>query len=83
MCALLFVFFNFSFTVYCVICCAHFFLFVARACLYIVLYSDVGRKLSINGYNFIFLAYTNVCSVTELTQWVAPPEMVCTATGFK
>ena len=38
------------------------------ACAYIiVLYSDVGRKLSINGYYFIFLAYTNVCSVTELT----------------
>ena len=33
----------------------------------IVLYSDVGRKLSINGYNFIFLAYTNVCSVAVLT----------------
>ena len=33
----------------------------------IVLYSDVGRELSINGYYFIFLAYINVCSVTELT----------------
>ena len=34
----------------------------------IVLYSaDVGRILYINGYYFIFLAYTNVCSVTELT----------------
>ena len=34
----------------------------------IVLYSDVGRKLSINDYyNFIFLAYTNSCSVTKLT----------------
>ena len=51
-------------------------LFVARAfsyCLFarayiIVLYSaDVGRILYINGYYFIFLAYTNVCSVTELT----------------
>ena len=27
----------------------------------------VGRKLCINGYYFIFLAFTNVCSVTELT----------------
>ena len=42
-----------------------YFLF-ARAYI-IVSYSDVGRKLSINGYHFIFLAYTNVCSVTELT----------------
>ena len=33
----------------------------------IVLYSHVRRKLSINGYYFIFLAYANVCSVTELT----------------
>ena len=60
-------------------------LFVARAFSYflfarayiIVLYSaDVGRILYINGYYFIFLAYTNVCSVTELTWWVAPPKMV-------
>ena len=29
--------------------------------------ADVGRILYINGYYFIFLAYTNVCSVTELT----------------
>ena len=51
-------------------------LFVARAFSYFlferayitVLYSaDVGRILYINGYYFIFLAYTNVCSVTELT----------------
>ena len=51
-------------------------LFVARAFSYflfartyiIVLYSaDFGRILYINGYCFIFLAYTNVCSVTELT----------------
>ena len=51
-------------------------LFVARAFSYflfarayiIVLYSaDVGRILYINGSYFIFLAYTNVCSVTELT----------------
>ena len=42
-----------------------YFLF-ARAYI-IVLYSYVGRKLSINGYYFVFLAYTNVCSVTELT----------------
>ena len=49
-------------------------LFVARAFSYllfarayiIVLYSDIGRKLSINSYIFIFLAYTNVCSVTVL-----------------
>ena len=51
-------------------------LFVARAFSYflfarayiIVLYSaDVGHILYINGYYFIFLAYNNVCSVTELT----------------
>ena len=51
-------------------------LFVARAFSYflfarayvIVMYSaDVGHILYINGYYFIFLAYTNVCSVTELT----------------
>ena len=43
-----------------------YFLF-ARACI-IVMYiqPDVGRILYINGYYFIFLAYTNVCSVTEL-----------------
>ena len=29
--------------------------------------ADVGHMLCINGYYFIFLAYTNVCSVTELT----------------
>ena len=53
-----------------------FVLFVARAFSYflfahayiIVLYSaDVGRTLYINGYYFIFLACSNVCSVTELT----------------
>ena len=46
-----------------------YFLF-ARACkLYHcdVYSADVGRILYINGYYFIFLAYTNVCSVTELT----------------
>ena len=56
-----------------------FFLFCsvfARAYI-IVLYSNVGHKLSINGYHFIFLAYTNVFSVTELTWWVAPPKIVC------
>ena len=51
-------------------------LFVARAFSYflfarayiIVLHSaNVGRILYINGYYFIFLAYTNVYSVTELT----------------
>ena len=51
-------------------------LFVARAfsiflfasAYIIVLYTaDVGRILYINGYYFVFLAYTNVCSVTELT----------------
>ena len=51
---------------HCLLCYllrAHFpILLFARA--YItVLYSDVGRKLSINGYYYIFLAYTNVCSV--------------------
>ena len=60
--------FLFSFTVYCVICCARIFpiLLFARAYI-IVLYSNVGRKLYTNGYYFIlfyfiFLAYTNVCS---------------------
>ena len=58
-----------SFTVLCVICCARVFLFFVRACLYHcdVYSADVGRILYINGYYFIFLAYTNVCSVTELT----------------
>ena len=61
--------FLFSFTVLCVICCARVFLFFVRACLYHcdVYLADVGRILYINGYYFIFLAYTNVCSVTELT----------------
>ena len=70
--------FIFSFTVLCVICCARVFLFFVRACLYHcdVYSADVGRILYINGYYFIFLASTNVCSVTELTQWVAPPKMV-------
>ena len=57
--------FLFSFTVLCVICCARVFLFFVRACLYHcdVYLADVGRILYINGYYFIFLAYTNVCSV--------------------
>ena len=61
--------FLFSFTVLCVICCARVFLFFVRACLYHcdVYLADNGRILYINGYYFIFLAYTNVCSVTELT----------------
>ena len=61
--------FLFSFTVLCVICCARVFLFFVRACLYhcVVYLADVGRILYINGYYYIFLAYTNVCSVTELT----------------
>ena len=47
---------------------AHTFSYFLFARAYIIVsYSDVGRKLSINGYHFIFLAYTNVCSVTELT----------------
>ena len=33
-CVIVFVFFNFSFIVYCVICCARIFLFVVRACIY-------------------------------------------------
>ena len=42
--------------------------FFVRACLYHcdVYLADVARILYINGYYFIFLAYTNVCSVTEL-----------------
>ena len=52
-----------------------YFLF-ARACIIVLYSADVGRILYINGYYFIFLAYTNVCSVTELTYWVAPPKMV-------
>ena len=61
--------FLFSFTVLCVNCCVRVFLFFVRACLYHcdVYLADVGRILYINGYYFIFLAYTNVCSVTELT----------------
>ena len=61
--------FLFSFTVLCVICCAHVFLFFVRACLYHcdVYLADVGRIPYINGYYFIFLAHTNVYSVTELT----------------
>ena len=61
--------FLFSFTVLCVICCERVFLFLVRACLYHcdVYSAEVGRILYINGYYFIFLAYTNVCSITELT----------------
>ena len=53
----------------CVICCARIFPFFVRACLYhcVVYSADVGRILYINGYYFIFLTCTNVCSVTELT----------------
>ena len=64
----------------CVIALTFFFhcyivLFVARAfcsfsfthALITVLYSGVGRKFSINGYNSIFFAFSNVCSVTVLT----------------
>ena len=43
-----------------------YFLFV-RAYITVLYLADVGRILYINGYYFIFLAYTNVCSVTELT----------------
>ena len=39
----------------------------ARAYIIVLYSADVGRILDINGYYFIFLAYTNVCSVTELT----------------
>ena len=44
-----------------------YFLF-ARACI-IVMYIQLtlDAYFFINGYYFIFLAYTNVCSVTELT----------------
>ena len=38
----------------------------SRVPLYLtVLYSGVRRKFQFNGYNSIFLAYTNVCSVTS------------------
>ena len=40
---------------------------LARAYIIVLYSADVGRILYINGYYFIFLAYTNVCSVTELT----------------
>ena len=47
------------------------YLLYARA--YIIeLYSDVGRKLSINGYNFIFLAraiLTLACGTGGLGSW--------------
>ena len=49
----------------------------ARACIivmYIQLTLDAYFILTV--VFFIFLAYTNVCSVTELTLWVAPPKMV-------
>ena len=61
--------FLFSFTVLCVICCVRVFLFFcSRVLVSLGVYSaDVGRIFYINGYYFIFLAYTNVCSVTELT----------------
>ena len=54
---------------HCLLCYllrAHFsILLFARAYIIVLLLllSDVGRKLSINGYYFIFLAYTNVYSV--------------------
>ena len=46
-----------------------FWLYHSVVCLYhcVVYSADVGRILYINGYYFIFLAYTNVCLVTELT----------------
>ena len=71
--------FLFSFTVFkmCYLLRAHFPMFCSHVLLSLVLYSDVGHILYINGYYFIFLAYTNVCSIAELTQWVAPPKMVC------
>ena len=52
--------FLFSFTVLRDICCARVFLFFVRVCLYHcdVYSADVGRILYINGYYFIFLAYT-------------------------
>ena len=38
----------------------------SRVPLYLtVLYSGVRRKFQFNGFNSIFLAYTNVCSVTS------------------
>ena len=47
---------------------AHFpILLFARAYIIVLYSADVGRILYINGYYFIFLAYTNICSVTELT----------------
>ena len=60
-------------------------LFVARAFSYFLFaraYIIVGCiQLTLDAYFIltvsIFLAYTNVCSVTELTQWAAPPKMIC------
>ena len=67
MCAWLFFYFLSLFNVLFVARAFSYFLF-ARAYIIFVLYSaDVGRILYINGYYFIFLAYTNVCSVTEVT----------------
>ena len=45
----------------------------SRVPLYLtVLYSGVRRKFQFNGYNSIFLAYTNVCSVTSRGRGVLP-----------
>ena len=49
------------------VACAISYCLFARAYIIVLYSADVGRILYINGYHFIFLAYTNVCSVTELT----------------
>ena len=52
----------------CYLLRAHFpILLFARACIIVLNSADIGRIPDINDYYFIFLAYTNVCSVTELT----------------
>ena len=69
----------FYFNVFFVARAFSYFLFAHRVLISLccIQYSaDVGRILYINGYYFIFLAYTKVCSVTELTYWVASPKMV-------
>ena len=67
MCALLCLYFLFFFQFTVLYVARAFSMLMFTHAYIIVLYSDIGRKHSIYGYNFIFLAYTNVCSVTELT----------------
>ena len=66
MCAWLCFYFLLLFNVLFVERAFSYFLFV-RAYIIVLYSADVGCILYINGYHFIFLAYTSVCSAPELT----------------